>query len=101
MRLISVFLFIIPSLVLSQTINSSCESRVDTLTNSTYYLDVDNPAKIIDGKNSLFKEISKKIIINQESKRLVLDGVKLIITYLITEKGEVTGVRYMRGEEQL
>ncbi|MBB3696553.1 energy transducer TonB [Flammeovirga yaeyamensis] len=101
MKLIALLLFIIPSLVFSQDKNSACETKVDTLTNTLYYSNVDVSARHIDNRNSLFKEISQKVRVSQEAKRMGLDGVKLLAFYLITEDGDVTGVRFIRGEDQL
>ncbi|OHX64891.1 energy transducer TonB [Flammeovirga pacifica] len=100
MKLLIILLFL-PTIVLSQNLKSSCEVKVDTLTNTSYYLNVDVQAKSIDSSSSIVKELSRKMKFSQEAKRKGLDGVKLFALFLITENGDVTGVRILRGGDYL
>ncbi|KXX71139.1 hypothetical protein [Flammeovirga sp. SJP92] len=101
--LVIIFFIVGPfSTVFAQSSDSSiCQQKIDTLTNQTYYYNVDTVAKLRDPKNTLLKEISKLVKVSDVAKKQGISGVKIIVFYLIAENGDVFGTRFLRGEEQI
>ena len=74
----------------------ACIPGVDSLTNEEVYKITDVPAQINGGMSALFKEATKRIKYSSSLERYPIES-KVIVAFIVTEIGSVTGQRIVRN----
>ena len=74
----------------------ACIPGVDSLTNEEVYKITDVPAQINGGMSALFKEATKQIKYSSSLERYPIES-KVIVAFIVTEIGSVTGQRIVRN----